>query len=81
MRDTKRLDSFYDQLREVHKQSFPDYRFCQLMLNFLGWVMSTKKIDPFFVEEDRCVEWLKEYANSNSIFFQGWDLYPEEMKL
>ena len=80
MRKVERLDDFYSQLKEVHKKSFPDYRFCQLMLDFLGWVMKTKKIDPFFVEEAQCAELLKEYAGSNSPFFQGWDLYPEEMK-
>ena len=80
MRNKERLDGFYDQLKEVHKKSFPDFRFCQLMLDFLGWVMKTKKEDPFFIEEDLCITWLKEYARSNSHFFQGWDLYPEEVK-
>ena len=49
-------------------------RFGQLMMNFLGFVNSTKKRDPFFPEEDEMVELFKEYANSNSMWYQGWDL-------
>jgi len=62
MRDPNRLDSFYFQLREIHKTQFPDWRFGQLMSNFLGWVYSEKKIDPFFPEEDKMLEYFKEFA-------------------
>ena len=74
MRNPERLDSVYLQLCEIHKKSFPDMRFGQLMMNFLGFVNSTKKRDPFFPEEDEMVELFKEYANSNSMWYQGWDL-------
>ena len=74
MRKVERLDKFYDELKEIHKKSFPDMRFGQLMMNFLGFVNSTKKRDPFFPEEDEMVEPFKEYANSNSMWYQGWDL-------
>ena len=74
MRKVERLDKFYDELKEIHKKSFPDMRFGQLMMNFLGFVNSTKKRDPFFPEEDEMVELFKEYANSNSMWYQGWDL-------
>ena len=70
----ERLDKFYDELKEIHKKSFPDMRFGQLMMNFLGFVNSTKKRDPFFPEEDEMLELFKEYANSNSLWYQGWDL-------
>ena len=73
MRKVERLDKFYDELKEIHKKSFPDMRFGQLMMNFLGFVNSTKKRDPFFPEEDEMVELFKEYANSNSMWYQGWD--------
>lgn len=62
MRNSNRLDSFYFQLREIHKTKFPDWRFGQLMSNFLGWVYSEKKIDPFFPEEDKMLEYFKEFA-------------------
>ena len=74
MRKVERLDKFYDELKEIHKKSFPDMRFGQLMMNFLGFVNSTKKRDPFFPEENEMVELFKEYANSNSMWYQGWDL-------
>ena len=48
MRKPERLDSFYDELKEIHKRSFPDMRFGQFMMNALGWINSTKKRDPFF---------------------------------
>ena len=74
MRKVERLDKFYDELKEIHKKSFPDMRFGQLMMNFLGFVNSTKKRDPFFPEEEEMLELFKEYANSNSMWYQGWDL-------
>ena len=74
MRNPDRLDSFYDELKKIHKKSFPDMRFGQLMMNFLGFVNSTKKRDPFFPESEEMLELFKEYANSNSMWYQGWDL-------
>ena len=74
MRKPERLDSFYAELKEIHKHSFPDMRFGQFMLNALGWISSTKGIDPFFPEEDRMLDLIKEYANSNSMWYQGWEL-------
>lgn len=66
MRNPNRLDNFYFQLREIHKKSFPDWRFGQLMSNFFGWLYSEKKIDLFFPEEDKMIEYFKEFANETS---------------
>ena len=74
IRDINRLDNFYSQLCEIHKKSFPDMRLGQFMLNVLGWLNSTKRIDPFFPEDDKMIELIKEYANSNSVWYQGWDV-------
>lgn len=60
MRDPERLEDFYLQLKNIHKRTFPDFRFSQLMCNFLGWVQAYKG-DPFFYEEDRMLQYLKEY--------------------
>lgn len=49
-------------------------RLGQFLLNALGWINRTKKRDPFFPEEDEMVELFKEYANSNSMWYQGWNL-------
>ena len=62
MRDPNRLDSFYDEMKKIHKERFPDWRFGQLCSNFFGWLMSEKKIDLFFPEEDEMIKFFEEYA-------------------
>lgn len=62
MRAAKRLDDFYDELKQIHKECFPDWRFGQLCSNIFGWIMSEKRIDFFFLEEDKMIEYIKEYA-------------------
>ena len=74
MRDPNRLNAFYSELTEIHKRSFPDWRFTQLMLNFFGWVHSEKKVDGFYYEEDKTLELLKEYANTYSHLYRGWEV-------
>lgn len=64
MRDPNRLDKFYEEFKKIHKESFPDLRFGQLCSNFYGWLMSRKSIDLFFPEEDKMLEYFKEYADS-----------------
>ena len=68
MRDIKRLDKFYDELKDIHKKSFPDWRFGQLCSNFFGWLVSEKKVDLFFPEEDKMIEYIKEYTKKNSMW-------------
>ena len=72
MRDKERLEDFYLQLKEIHKRSFPDWRVTQFWLNFLGWLQSEKKVDGFYYEENKTLELLKEYANTNSPWYRGW---------
>lgn len=66
MRNQNRLDKFYDEMKKIHKKSFPDWRFGQLMSNFFGWLYSEKKKDCFFPEEGDMIEYFKEYANCTS---------------
>lgn len=63
MRDKNRLDEFYEQVRDIHKRYFSDWRFGQLCNNFFGWIATTKKRDIFFPEEDKMIEYLKEFAS------------------
>ena len=70
MRNPERLDLFYDEMKEIHKKAFPDWRFGQTMMNFLSWVQNTKKRDPFFPEEDEMLKLFKEYANENSMWYR-----------
>lgn len=67
MRNLDRLDMFYEDMRDIHKKCFPDWRFGQLMCNFLGWVYQEKKRDPFFPEEDEMIQFLKEYSGESPL--------------
>lgn len=62
MRNPKRLDVFYKELCRIHKDHFPDWRFGQFCSNFFGWLASEKRIDLFFPEEDKMMEYIQEYA-------------------
>lgn len=62
MRNPERLDEFYDELKSLHRKYFPDWRFGQLMGNFLSWFMSEKGVDPFFPEEGKMLEYIREYT-------------------
>lgn len=64
MRNPQRLDSFYETLKSIHKENFPDWRFGQLMLNFFGWFAATKKTDGFYLEEGDFLTAFGEYVNS-----------------
>ena len=66
MRDPNRLYYFYDELRNIHMQYFPDWRFGQLISNFLEWLCVVKKIDFFFPEEEKTIELFKEYTERKS---------------
>ena len=79
MRDPNRLDDFYEELKTIHKKSFPDWRFGQLCSNFFGWLATEKKMDLFFPEEDRMLEYVKEYANTNGVFHRSWELNGVEL--
>lgn len=62
MRDPERLNDFYEELKQIHKQNFPDWRFGQFMNNFFRWLSYSKHHDGFYPEEDEMLELLREYA-------------------
>lgn len=62
MRNPNRFDDFYNELKEIHKKRFPDWRFGQFCSNFFGWLATEKKIDLFFPEEDVMIGYIKEFA-------------------
>ena len=65
MRNPNRLDSFYDEMKTIHKSKWPDLRFGQLMSNFFGWLYSEHKMDCFFPEEDAMLNYFKEYSRGD----------------
>lgn len=58
MRDPDRIESFLAELGAEWKATFPDWRFGQLMYNFLA-----EMGDPFYWEEDYFLRKFKEYAD------------------
>ena len=45
----------------------PDCRVGQFWMNFLVWIQSEKKRDPFFLEEDEMLTYLKEFCGEEVI--------------
>lgn len=61
MRDVERIDPFLTEIGSIWKEYFPDWRFGQLMYNFMCVYG-----DPFYWEEDNFLNKFKEYAKYNS---------------
>lgn len=57
MRDPNRLDTFYDELKRIHKEQVPDWRFGQLLVNYFRWLGQ----DPFYWEDDKMLDSFKRY--------------------
>lgn len=62
MREQNRLYNFYSELQKIHIIFFPDWRFGQLMSNFLNWLKNEKDVDIFFPEEEKIIGYLREYT-------------------
>lgn len=58
----RQIRYIYDELKAIHKQYFRDWRFGQLCSDFFGWLMSEKKVDLLFPEEDKMIEYIREYT-------------------
>lgn len=57
MRNPDRIQEFCDRLAGVWYANCPDWRFGQLISN----VLSTSKIDPFYLEEKDMLELFERY--------------------
>ena len=68
MRDPNRLDGFYNKICKIHKENFSDWRFGQLISNFLNWIALNKSIDIFFPEEEKMIELFEEYTYSQKMY-------------
>ena len=70
MRDPERLDLFYEKLKEIHKHYFLDWRYGQLYVNFLRWLNAHKGIDGFYLEEDKMLAYIEEFAKNSTSGFE-----------
>jgi len=61
MRNPNRLNNFYDEIKELHKTYCPDWRFNQLILNYLSWYYNKYKHDGFYDEENKTLDKFKEF--------------------
>lgn len=55
MRDPNRLHKFYDELKRIHMEYVPDWRFGQMINNIFGTT------DIFYMEEEDVLRKVKEY--------------------
>ena len=61
MRDPARIKPFMQKLAHMWQQHVPDWRFGQLMSNFLGFVVSEIHRDIFFIEDDEMLELVNKF--------------------
>ena len=66
MRDPNRIFPLYNKLAAAHQALIPDWRFLQFMSNFFGWLQCTKKIDPFFIEDDEVEDFINEFFEDST---------------
>lgn len=67
MRNTNRIPEFLNDVEKIWVEKVPDWRFGQLMINFLTWSKSKELSDPFYWEEDKFLAILIEYLNYNGV--------------
>ena len=60
MRNTDRLDDFYERLKKVHKEYHSNLRFGQWMICVLGDMQASGR-DPFFPEEDEMIKFIENW--------------------
>lgn len=60
MRNPKRLEGHYEELKKLHQEHCPDWRLGQLMYNFFAWHFSEYG-DPFFPEDNEFMERVRKY--------------------
>ena len=68
MRDTNRIYPFMYELEKIWATYFPYMRFIQFMTSFIKYVKDESKTDPFYIEDDVCLEYLREYTKT-SLFY------------
>lgn len=60
MRNPDRIDLFCTEMAKIWKEEVPDWRFGQLMINFLSWLGQ----DPFYMEDNKFMDKFHEFIDS-----------------
>lgn len=66
MRDFTRLDSFYDELKRIHKTFFPSWRLGQLCWNLVYWLNNGQNIDPYYLSENNMLKYINRFVQEYS---------------
>lgn len=66
MRDPNRIQKFCNRLAKAWSM-VPDWRFGQLIFN----AISELGKDPFYVEDDKMIEYLEDYLKKNSPYYRN----------
>ena len=69
MRDPARMEPFFAELAELWEQYCPDWRFGQLISN---WILAERR-DPFYWEEDKFIKELRKFLEKNCVVDPTWD--------
>jgi len=62
MRKPERLDAFYTELMNIHKENYTDLRFGQFIA-FINNYITKQGLDPFFLEEKEYLDLVKEVVS------------------
>lgn len=60
MRDADRIYPFCNEIAAKWSE-VQDWRFGQLMMNFFSWIQDKTGADPFYIEDDKMMEYFKEF--------------------
>lgn len=63
MRKAERLDYFYDEMSRLHKKYLCDWRFNQMIINYLSWHLQNFGNDGFYVEEDDMIDRFRQFLS------------------
>lgn len=67
MRNPNRILKFMEKLQNYWFELFPDWRFGQLVSNFIDFVLyETKRDDIFYIEDDEMIKLLDRFADKYS---------------
>lgn len=65
MRDPKRIKPFMERLQKYWYEYFPDWRFGQLISNFMRFLSVEASInDTFYIEDEEMLKYLDKFVDS-----------------